>query len=97
MEIADVDSDGVYELFHFDSCFRYFMGDCGTCLPEPKVGYKYDKDRKQYLPNGTVKQDFEKADSLDLELKIIQLAAELKKTRHPLNKLILQMMFWFTQ
>lgn len=37
MEIFDAEGDGIYELMQFDSCFRYFMDDCGSCSPEPRA------------------------------------------------------------
>ena len=37
MEVFDSDGDGVYELVQLHSCFRYFMDDCGSCSPEPRV------------------------------------------------------------
>lgn len=58
MEIFDADGDGVYELVQFDSCFRYFRDDCGSCSPEPRVYFKYDRVRKQYLPAAGVQEDF---------------------------------------
>jgi hypothetical protein len=58
MEIFDADGDGVYELLQFDSCFRYFMDDCGSCSPEPRAYFKYDRVREQYLPAKGIRQDF---------------------------------------
>jgi hypothetical protein len=58
MEIFDADGDGVYELVQFDSCMRYFMDDCGSCSPEPRAHFKYDKVRRQYVPAPGIQQDF---------------------------------------
>lgn len=58
MEIFDGDGDGVYELMQFDSCFRYFMDDCGSCSPEPRAYFKYNKAKGQYLPVAGIAQDF---------------------------------------
>jgi hypothetical protein len=58
MEVFDSDNDGQYELVQFDSCFRYFMDDCGTCTPEPRVVFKYDRNAGKYLPAGGIMQDF---------------------------------------
>lgn len=61
MEIFDADGDGVYELMQFDSCFRYFMDDCGSCSPEPRAYFKYDKASGQYHPATGIAQDFVRA------------------------------------
>lgn len=58
MEIFDADGDGIYELMQFDSCFRYFMDDCGSCSPEPRAYFKYDKAGRQYLPVAGIAQNF---------------------------------------
>ncbi len=58
MEVLDADGDGIYELVQFDSCFRYFMDDCGSCSPEPRAYFKYDPRRKQYFPTPGIVQDF---------------------------------------
>ena len=60
MEIFDADGDGVYELVQFDSAFRYFMDDCGSCSPEPRAVFKYDKRTRTYLPAKGVQQKFVK-------------------------------------
>ncbi|MBS1794987.1 MAG: hypothetical protein JSS81_14090 [Acidobacteria bacterium] len=60
MEIFDADGDGVYELVQFDSAFRYFMDDCGSCSPEPRAVFKYDERAGQYLPAKNLQQDFVK-------------------------------------
>jgi hypothetical protein len=58
MEIFDADKDGVYELVQFDSCMRYFMDDCGSCSPEPRVVFKYDKRVRTYQPAPLLQQEF---------------------------------------
>jgi hypothetical protein len=58
MEIFDADDDGVYELTQFDSCFRYFMDDCGSCSPQPRAYFKYNKARMEYLPVAGIVQAF---------------------------------------
>ena len=60
MEIFDADEDGIYEIVQFDSAFRYFMGDCGACSPEPRAVFKYNKKAEQYLPASGLQQDFVK-------------------------------------
>lgn len=60
MEIFDAEGDGTYELVHWDSCLRYFMDDCGSCSPEPKVVFKYDRKLRKYLPARSIQQDFVK-------------------------------------
>lgn len=60
MEIFDADGDGVYELMQWDSCFRYFENDCGSCSPQPRAYFKYDKIRSRYLPIAGIVQDFVK-------------------------------------
>jgi hypothetical protein len=60
MEIFDAEDDGVYELVQFDSCFRYFMGDCGSCSPEPRAYFRYDRKRRQYRPTRGIAQKFVK-------------------------------------
>lgn len=58
MEIFDAEGDGIYELVQFDGTFRYMMDDCGTCSPEPRAVFKYDKKKKQYIPAKGIHQDF---------------------------------------
>jgi hypothetical protein len=58
MEIEDVDGDGIYELFMFDNCFRYFAGDCGSCSPQPRVAFKYNVAKRAYLPIKNLQQSF---------------------------------------
>jgi hypothetical protein len=60
MEIFDADGDGIYELVQFDSTFRYFMDDCGSCSPEPRAVFKYDKKTRTYLPAKGIQQEFVK-------------------------------------
>lgn len=70
MEVFDSDNDGVYELVQFDSCFRYFMEECGTCTPEPRVVFKYDSRYQKYLPAAGIMQDFVKEAMLNTEKDI---------------------------
>jgi hypothetical protein len=63
MEIFDADKDGIYELVQFDSCMRYFMDDCGSCSPEPRVVFKYEKRLRTYHPAPLLQQEFA-ADSM---------------------------------
>lgn len=58
MEVFDADGDGVYELVQFDAAFRYFMDDCGSCSPEPRAVFKYNKRTRTYLPAKGIQQDF---------------------------------------
>jgi hypothetical protein len=58
MEIFDAHGDGVYELVQFDSCMRYFMGDCGSCSPEPRAHFKYDSRTRQYVAASGIAQEF---------------------------------------
>lgn len=60
MEVFDADGDGIYELVQSDSAFRYFMGDCGSCSPEPRAVFKYDKKARRYLPAYGIQPDFVK-------------------------------------
>ncbi len=70
LEVFDSDNDGVYELVQFDSCFRYFMEECGTCTPEPRVVFKYDSRYQKYLPAAGIMQDFVKEAMLNTEKDI---------------------------
>lgn len=58
MEIFDIDNDGIYEIEQSVSSFRYFMGDCGSCSPEPRAVFKYDKNAGKYLPAKGITQPF---------------------------------------
>lgn len=58
MEIFDAEGDGIYELMQFDSCFRYFMDDCGSCSPAPRAYFKYDEAKGEYLPIAGIAQEF---------------------------------------
>jgi len=58
MELFDTDNDGTYELVRFDACFRYFGGDCGSCSPEPRVAFAFDKAANRYVPKGHIMQSF---------------------------------------
>ena len=83
MEIFDADNDGVYEVVQFDSCMRYFMGDCGSCSPEPRVHFKYDPRRKQYVPVAGVAQEFYR-ENLDRNEKWIdEKFREWKQSKDP--------------
>jgi len=80
MEIFDDDGDGIYELVQMDSCFRYFLGACGTCSPEPRVTFKFDPHTKDYEPAPGIMQDFAREVLVKQEHKLAELAAELKET-----------------
>lgn len=67
MEIFDADGDGVYELMQFDSCFRHFMEDCGSCSPEPRAYFRYDGTRMKYVPAAGIAQDFVRAGNRNSE------------------------------
>lgn len=58
MEVFDSDSDGVFEIVQFDSAFRYFLDDCGSCSPEPRAVFKYDRARQTFRPAPGVRQSF---------------------------------------
>lgn len=58
MEIFDANHDGIYELSLFDSSFRYILDDCGSCSPEPRAVFKYDKKKRKYLPSTGIQQEF---------------------------------------
>lgn len=83
MEIFDGDGDGIYELVQFDSAFRYFMGDCGACAPEPRAVFKYDKKSGTYLPAKNLQQDFVKKSFLETEKWIVESFAKLEKEDLP--------------
>lgn len=59
-EIFDSEGDGTLEIAMFDSCFRYFMDDCGSCSPQPRAVFKYDKRNRKYIPAKGLQQDFAK-------------------------------------
>lgn len=67
MEIFDGDGDGIYELVQFDSAFRYFMDDCGSCSPEPRAVFRYNEKAGKYLPAKNIQQDFVKESLLKTE------------------------------
>lgn len=79
MEIFDEDGDGIYEIMQWDSCFRYFMDDCGSCSPEPRAYFKYDKRQKQYLPAKGITQDFYLEDLRDTEKRLDDMLAQLRE------------------
>lgn len=60
MEIFDAEGDGIYEIVQYDSAFRYFMDDCGSCSPEPRAVFKYDKKAGIYRPIRGLQQDYVK-------------------------------------
>ena len=70
MEVFDAEGDGVYELVQFDSCFRYFMDDCGSCSPEPRAVFKYDRAAGQYRPEPNLQQNFAHSSMVDQENSI---------------------------
>ncbi len=80
MEIFDADQDGVYELVQFDACMRYFLDDCGSCSPEPRVHFKYDRIRREYVPTAGIQQDFVKEEMNRIEKLIGDKSAEFQKT-----------------
>jgi len=90
MEIFDVDGDGVYELVQFDTCFRYFRDDCGSCSPEPRAYFKYDHLRKQYLPATGIQEEFTNASFAKTESLIREKYAEIKREPDAGNELDLR-------
>jgi hypothetical protein len=80
MEIFDAEGDGIYELMQFDSCFRYFMDDCGSCSPEPRAYFKYDKAKGEYLPIAGIAQDFILQGHQASEKWLTEKSAELART-----------------
>ena len=83
MEVFDADSDGVYELVQFDSAFRYFMGDCGSCSPEPRAVFKYDKKTGKYIPAKGIQQNFVKESFLKSEKWLAETYEKLKEEENP--------------
>ncbi len=83
MEIFDSDGDGIYELMQWDSAFRYFMDDCGSCSPEPRAIFKYDKKTQTYLPAKGVQQDFVKEGFLKTEKWLAETFEKLKTSDDP--------------
>ncbi|MBK9153402.1 MAG: hypothetical protein IPM25_04175 [Chloracidobacterium sp.] len=81
MEIFDADGDGVYELVQFDSCMRYFMDDCGSCSPEPRVHFKWSKTKRKYLPARGIQQDFVREGMSETAKWIVEKSKEFKETR----------------
>jgi hypothetical protein len=67
MEIFDNEGDGVFELVQFDSCMRYFRDDCGSCSPEPRAYFAFDKKKKTYKPAKGLMQDFVRASMKETE------------------------------
>lgn len=87
MEIFDADGDGIYELMQWDSAFRYFMGDCGSCSPEPRAIFKYDEKLGKYLPAKGIQQDFVKESFLKTEKWLTETSKKLKEAQDPGLKL----------
>lgn len=92
MELFDDDGDGIYELVQMDSCFRYFMGDCGTCSPQPRVTFKFDPGTYSYKPAAGIMQDFAKETLVNLENQLAEMASVSKQTedtqkRHELESI----------
>lgn len=80
MEVFDVDNDGTYELVQFDSCLRYFRGDCGSCSPEPRVYFKYRRDIGKYWPVKGVLQDFVRESFAASDKWIVEKYSEWRST-----------------
>ncbi len=80
MEVFDAEGDGVYEIMQFDTCFRYFMDDCGSCTPQPRAYFKFDPRSQRYLPAIGVLQDFVRTDLESTENWIAERSEELKQT-----------------
>lgn len=83
MEVFDDDGDGVYELVQMDSCFRYFMGDCGTCSPEPRATFKFDPHTNSYKPAAGIMQDFAKELLVKQENQLVKMASALVESEDP--------------
>lgn len=81
MEIFDAEGDGVYELVQFDSCFRYFMDDCGSCSPEPRAYFKYDRRSHEYKPTAGLIQDFVKQQLTETETWLKEKDEERRQTK----------------
>lgn len=81
-EIFDAEGDGVFELVKWDTSFRYFMDDCGSCSPEPKAVFKYDKRLGKYIPAKGLRQDFE-AENLKQDEERIKKQFALWKSGSP--------------
>lgn len=83
MEIFDADGDGIYELVQYDSVFRYFAGDCGSCSPEPKAYFKYDTKKRRYLPAKGIAEDFALAGMRKTQQWLAEKRVELKASKDP--------------
>lgn len=81
LEISDDDNDGIYELVQFDSCMRYFRDDCGSCSPEPRAYFEYDKKRKSYWPTKGIQQNFVKEQYANTEEWLNTAHEELKRKK----------------
>ncbi len=87
MEIFDAEGDGIYELMQFDSCFRYFMDDCGSCSPQPRAYFKYDKAKGQYLPVKGVVQEFVREAHRYSDQWLAEKLSEAKRTGDTVSRL----------
>lgn len=83
MEIFDADGDGIYELVQYDSVFRYFAGDCGSCSPEPKAYFKYDAKKRRYLPAKGIAEDFALAGMRKTQKWLAEKRVELRASNDP--------------
>jgi hypothetical protein len=79
MEIFDADGDGIYELMQFDSAFRYLMDDCGSCSPEPRAVFKYDRRTGKYIPVAGIQQEFVKKAFWKTAEEIVDWSAKTRK------------------
>jgi len=80
MEIFDEDGDGIYEIVQMDSCLRYFNDDCGSCSPQPRAYFKYDRTKRQYLPATGVVQDFIRNGFVRSDKWLSEQQAEMKRS-----------------
>ncbi len=80
MELFDADGDGIHELVQFDSCFRYFMDNCGSCSPEPRAMFKYNEELGVYRPARGILQDFARVGLGEWERRIASRNTELDQT-----------------
>jgi hypothetical protein len=81
MEVFDAEGDGLYELVQWDSCLRYFMDDCGSCSPEPKVVFKYNRNLREYRPASGIQQDFVKKQMARTKMWIEEKYSEQQATK----------------
>ena len=90
MEIFDYDGDGAYELADFDSCFRYFMGDCGSCSPQPRVYFEFDRISHTYRPAPRIQEDFVRQSMQDSEKLILDDYEKIQHLSNANEKIALQ-------